>query len=78
MGRVHCADPRPARGVLTSTQEQHQGLGAKISFKGSVWSVKQVGILQWSLWLPVGCQGLRPASLGLEPGLLSADGNGWL
>lgn len=26
VGRVHRADPRPARGVLTSTQEQHQGL----------------------------------------------------
>lgn len=56
VGRVHHADPRPARGVLTSTQEQHQGLGAKIGFKGSVWSMKQVGILQRSLWLPVGCR----------------------
>ena len=78
MGGVHRADPRPARGVLTSTQEQRQGLGANIGFKGSVWSVKQVGILQRSLWLPVGCQGLRPGSLGLEPGLLSAEGWQWV
>ena len=36
--------------------------------------MKQVGILQTSLWLPVGCRGLRPGSLWLEPGLLSAEG----
>lgn len=49
-------------------------MGSQIGFKAGVWGMKQVGILQTSLWLPVGCRGLRPGSLWLEPGLLSAEG----